>query len=94
VEQRAVEVLTENDRKVLAAIAEATPLTAELAFVTFAKATGKNLKVDYRGANLRGYVLCGQDLTEVNLEDADLRGADLRGAKGYQQKGSFEFRVG
>jgi two-component sensor histidine kinase len=88
VEQKAVEFLADDDRKVLLAIATAAPPKPELAFVTFAKAAGKNLKTDYRGADLRGYALRGQDLSEVNLEYADLRGADLRGATGYRQRGT------
>jgi hypothetical protein len=88
VEHNTIEILSEDDRKILAAIATAVPPSPELAFVTFAKAAGKNLKTDYRGADLRGYVLSGQNLSEVNLEGADLRGADLRGATGYQQRGT------
>jgi uncharacterized protein YjbI with pentapeptide repeats len=88
VDYRTVEILTNDDREILAAIAKATPSKPELAFVTFARAAGKNVKTDYRGADLRGYVLCGQDLSEVNLENADLREADLRGATGYQQAGT------
>jgi two-component sensor histidine kinase len=88
VEEKAVEFLTDDDRKVLREIATAKPPKPELAFVTFASAAGKDLKTAYRGADLRGYALRGQDLSEVNLEYADLRGADLRGATGYQQRGT------
>ncbi|MHB8271969.1 DUF4062 domain-containing protein [Bradyrhizobium sp.] len=88
-EQTSIEFITEEDSKTLAAIVSAVPPTPELAFVTFARAAGKNLKTDYRGADLRNYALRRQDLSEVNLEGADLRGADLRGATGYRQQGTL-----
>lgn len=75
--------IDDADQQRLEAIATAMPTAPELAFVTFAKAAGMNLKRDFRGADLRDYPLAGQNLSGVDLTGADLRGADLRGATGY-----------
>jgi len=79
--------LSAEDMAALSALLDAQPTDPKLAFVTFARALGKNLETDFRCADLRGYPLMGQDLTGVNLNGADLRGADLRDAVGYRRNG-------
>src|SRR5580700_5495218 len=79
--------LTADDKTALHTLGAAESAHPKTAFVTFARALGKDIKRDFRGADLRRFDLRGQDLGETDLSDADLLGADVRGANLSQVRG-------
>jgi uncharacterized protein YjbI with pentapeptide repeats len=73
--------LTIADRAALENLEKAPIDDPRKAFAALARSVGRNLETDFRGADLRGFLLQGQDLRAIVLEGADFRGADLRGAE-------------